>query len=136
MQDNSFTVRYRPKIGIGNVLAPGNDQDAVPWSDWMEGQSVPGWIKRVLAAINPFNQRMTDLFNNAVNTDVSVLTQAGTRWEGDIALNLDNINDFGLIEIYETVLNRGKASASTPATTTAGPTTRCCSPRATSTTST
>ena len=37
-----------------------------------------------------------------------MLTQAGEKWEGDVALNLDNINDAGLIEIYETVLNRGK----------------------------
>jgi hypothetical protein len=36
-----------------------------------------GWIKRVLKGINPFNQRVTDLFNNRVNTDVSILTQAG-----------------------------------------------------------
>ncbi|MGY8688529.1 MAG: hypothetical protein ACKVHP_12455, partial [Verrucomicrobiales bacterium] len=108
LQDNAFTVRYRPKINKGNVLASGTDQNAVPWSDWMEAQGVPGWVKRVLDAINPYNQRMTDLFNNAVNTDISVLTQAGTRWEGDIALNLENINDAGLIEIYETVLNRAK----------------------------
>lgn len=108
MQDNAFTVRYRPKIQVGNVLAPGSDQSAVPWSDWMPAQVVPGWVKRVLDAINPYNQRVTDLFNNAVNTDVSVLTQAGTRWEGDIALNLDSVNDAGLIAIYETVLNRAK----------------------------
>ena len=108
LQDNYFTVRYRPKIDTGNILAPGGDQDAVAWSDWMEPQLVPGWIKRVLDGINPYNQRMTDLFNNAVSTDVSVLTQAGTRWEGDIALNLDNVNEAGLIPIYETVLNRGR----------------------------
>ena len=36
------------------------------------------------------------------------LLRAGTRWEGDVALNLDNIDDVGLIEIYETVLNRAK----------------------------
>ena len=70
---------------------------------------VEGWIKRVLAAINPFNQRMTDLYNNAVNTDVSLITQAGTRWEGDISMTLDAVDDYGLIEIYETVLNRGKS---------------------------
>src|SRR5690606_30391725 len=28
---------------------------------------------------------------------------------GDVALTLDNIEDFGLIEIYETLLNRAKA---------------------------
>ncbi len=109
MQDNAFTVRYRPLLASGNVLTVGSATQAdVTWSDWMDAKSVPGWIKRVLDSINPYNQRMTDLFNNAVNTDVSVLTQAGTRWEGDIALNLENINDAGLIEIYETVLNRGR----------------------------
>ena len=106
--DNYFTVRYRPKIGTDNVLATGSVQSAVAWTNWTRPVLVEGWIKRVLAAINPFNQRMSDLYNNAVNTDVSLLTQAGTRWEGDVALTLDAINDFGLIEIYETVLKRGK----------------------------
>jgi len=74
----------------------------------MPPQFTEGWVKRVLAAINPFEQRVKDLSNHAVNTDVSVITQAGTRWEGDLALNMDNINDAGLIAIYETVLNRAK----------------------------
>ncbi len=104
MSDNYFTMRYRAKSTIPAYALTGNGT----WSNWTRPVLVEGWIKRVLAAINPFNQRMTDLFNNAVNTDVSLLTQAGTRWEGDIALTLDAINDFGLIEIYETVLKRGK----------------------------
>jgi hypothetical protein len=79
------------------------------WSNWTRPSLVEGWIKRVLAKITPFNQRMSDLYSNSINTDVSMLTQAGTRWEGDIALNMENINDVGLIEIYETVLNRGKS---------------------------
>ena len=95
MADTYFSMKYR-KTG-----------DA--WSAWTAPKLVEGWIKRVLAKITPFNQRMTDLFNNSINTDVSLLTQAGKRWEGDIALNLENINDAGLIEIYETVLNRGKS---------------------------
>src|SRR6185369_1773140 len=41
--------------------------------------------------------------------DASLLTQAGHRWEGDIALNADTINNYGLIEIYETVLRRGRS---------------------------
>ncbi len=109
LSDNFFTMRYRPLMSSGNILAQGYAaQGEVPWSNWTRPALVEGWIKRVLAAINPFNQHMTDLFNNAVNTDVSLLTQAGTKWEGDIALTLEAINDFGLIAIYETVLNRGK----------------------------
>jgi len=100
MGDVNFTMSYRLKA-----------QGSVPagaWSNWTDAMLVEGWIKRVLAKITPFNQRMTDLYSNSINTDVSMLTQAGTRWEGDIALNMENINEAGLIEIYETVLNRGK----------------------------
>ena len=100
LSDNYLIMRYRstnttdPKIG--------------QWSRWTDPQLAEGWIKRVLAGINPFGQRITDLYNNPVNTDVSVLGQAGRRWEGAVALNLNNINSSGLIEIYETVLRRGR----------------------------
>ena len=100
MGDVNFTMSYRLKVS-GQAIGMG-------WSDWTPPALVEGWIKRVLAKITPFNQRMTDLYGNAIDTDVSLVTQAGTRWEGNIALNLENINDAGLIEIYETVLNRGK----------------------------
>src|SRR5690606_19640934 len=101
--DNYFTMRYRAKPGTKVAELVGDE-----WSRWMEPKLVESWIKRALDGINPFNQRTDDLFNNPVSTDVSILTQAGTRWEGDVALNLDNIEDFGLIEIYETLLNRAK----------------------------
>ena len=99
--DNWIVMRYRPKTDGSHPLKG-------VWSEWTKAQSVEGWIKRVLEAINPFGQRVTDLYNNSVNTDVSVLTSAGKRWEGDIALNMDTINNYGLIEIYETVLRRGR----------------------------
>jgi hypothetical protein len=102
LNDRWFTMRYKPTAAANNVLGE-------QYSRWMPPQFVPGWIKRVLSAINPFDQRVTDLENNAIDSDVSVITQAGKRWEGDVALTLDNINDVGLIEIYETVLNRAKS---------------------------
>ncbi len=102
LNDRWFTMRYRPKASAANVLG-------TQYSRWMPPQFVEGWVKRVLAAINPFEQRVKDLYSNSVNTDVSVITQAGTRWEGDIALTLDSVNDVGLIAIYETVLNRAKS---------------------------
>jgi hypothetical protein len=101
LNDRWFTMRYQPTASADNVLG-------TQYSRWMPPQFVPGWVKRVLSAITPFQQRVTDLYNNSVDTDVSVITQAGKRWEGDIALTMDNINDVGLIEIYETVLNRAK----------------------------
>ncbi len=105
--DNYYIMRYRPTAD--NPLYPegGYTLQDPGWSDWTRPALVEGWIKRVLAGINPFNQRVSDFFDNAIDTDVSLLTQAGTRWEGDIALTLDNVQDAGLIEIYETVLKRG-----------------------------
>ncbi|MGK0189037.1 MAG: hypothetical protein ACI9R3_004854, partial [Verrucomicrobiales bacterium] len=110
LTDNYFTMRYRAIAGTAAATATGGGATTPgEWSRWMPSQLAEGWIKRALAGINPFNQRVTDLFNNEVNSDVSLLTQAGPRWEGDIALNLESINDFGLIEIYETILRRGKS---------------------------
>ena len=108
LSDNYLIMRYRAGDPSHASYKPDLNGEKQGWSLWTEPQLAEGWIKRVLAGINPFNQRITDLFNNRVNTDVSLLTQAGQRWEGDIALNLDAINNFGLIEIYETVLRRGK----------------------------
>jgi len=100
LADNYLTMRYRSVNTADPVIGQ--------WSRWTEPQLAEGWIKRVLAGINPFQQRVKDLYNNAVNTDVSVISQAGRRWEGAIALNLKNINNSGLVEIYETVLRRGR----------------------------
>ncbi len=105
--DNYVVMRYRP-VSPNHPLYKETPNDA-DWSAWTAPALAEGWIKRVLAGINPFNQRVSDLFNNQVNTDVSLLTQAGKRWEGDVALNLDTINNYGLIEIYETVLRRGRS---------------------------
>ncbi len=101
LADNYLTVRYR----AADIKHPLYQQ----WSGWTTPALAEGWIKRVLAGINPFNQRAKDLFNNKVNTDVSLLTQAGRRWEGDVALNSATLNNYGLIEIYETVLRRGQS---------------------------
>jgi hypothetical protein len=103
LTDNYFIMRYRPRNSDNAAYESG-----AGWSKWVNPQLAEGWIKRALAGINPFQQRVTDLFNNPVNTDVSLVMQAGKRWEGDISLNLQNINEFGLIEIYETILRRGK----------------------------
>ncbi len=107
LSDNYVVMRYRP-VSPDHPLYTATPTDA-DWSEWTRPALAEGWIKRVLAGINPFNQRINDLFNNRVNTDVSILTQAGRKWEGDVALNIDTINNYGLIEIYETVLRRGRS---------------------------
>jgi hypothetical protein len=110
LSDNYLIMRYQAKNPSHASFrpAPGDPNRNLAWSVWTRPQLAEGWIKRVLAGINPFNQRVADLFANQVNTDVSIIQQAGPRWEGDVALNLDSLNQFGLIEIYETVLRRGR----------------------------
>lgn len=80
------------------------------WSAWTDPALVEGWIKRVSRNINFFDQRYTNLVNSSVDTIVDVLSQAGRRWVGAVPLDAEALKDttqFGLIEIYETVLKRG-----------------------------
>lgn len=78
-----------------------------------------GWVRRVMEGINPFEQRYSDFHDNEVDTYTSMLAQAGKRFEGDVALSTENnnLNQVGLIELYQTVLNRAvdlSINASTP----------------------
>ena len=77
----------------------------------MRAQLAEGWIKRVIDALNPFDARVDDFVSSPVSTSVDMIRQAGTRYEGPVALNSDpeNLNKMGLIEAYQTVLDRGRA---------------------------
>ncbi len=78
------------------------------WSGWTDPVLAEGWIKRVLKAVNPFDQRIRDFMNYSVNMQLSMLQQAGQPYAGDIPLNLDALNDYGLIPIYQTVLEQAR----------------------------
>lgn len=111
LSDNWFVARYKTPEGS----YPWSNQ----WSEWTQPQLAEGWIKRVVGDVNPFTQRASgggiegaensffDFGEREINTIVSMISQAGDRWTGNVPLNCDNIDDFGLIEIYETVLGRG-----------------------------
>jgi hypothetical protein len=111
LTDNWFAMRYRRL----DQAAPWGDR----WSEWTTPQLAPGWIKRVVGEINPFTQRATgggiagaeasfaSFGAGAPNTLVSMISQAGPRFTGSLPLNCDNLDAFGLIPIYQTVLNRG-----------------------------
>ncbi|MCL4177931.1 MAG: hypothetical protein KJ072_09320 [Verrucomicrobia bacterium] len=99
LSDNYFVCRYRR---VSGTVTCGPD-----WSDWTAPMLAEGWIKRLLAGIGPFEQRIKDYQDTEVNTIVSMISQAGARAVGDVALNLDAVNEAGLIEVYETVLRRG-----------------------------
>jgi hypothetical protein len=75
-------------------------------------QLVMGWIKRILDRINPYEARYTDFFSNESPATYSSQIQiAGGPYAGQVALNPDKnvIENVGLIELYETVLNRAKS---------------------------
>ncbi|MEE4329970.1 MAG: hypothetical protein V2J10_03830, partial [Wenzhouxiangella sp.] len=104
-----YIARYLGLPGCNNA----ND-----WSLWagspggtprdLEPQLAEGWVKRVLARLNPFEARVQDFAQSATNNFASMLIQLGERYEGPVALNNDpdNLNSMGLIEAYTTVLRR------------------------------
>ncbi|HXJ56525.1 MAG TPA: LamG-like jellyroll fold domain-containing protein [Verrucomicrobiae bacterium] len=109
LADNWFISRYRG-YEIGGQTK---------WSDWVGDPAsaettraalAPGWIKRVIEGINLFDARTTNFHETAASTFASMLTQAGERYEGDVALNPsgENLSSIGLIAAYTTVLNRGR----------------------------
>jgi hypothetical protein len=82
------------------------DLDGIP--DF-RAQLAQGWIKRVLDAVNPYEARIRDFEGDSPSTLASMVAQFGSRYEGAVALNPDKnvIENVGLIELYQTVLNRG-----------------------------
>lgn len=124
LTDNLFFCRYRHKDADGGV--------ASNWSQWAGAansrppnaaspsaatdaayvaQLVAGWVKRVTDGVNVFDARIADFRNNdAPATYTSMIQQAGQRYEGPVAFNptKDVIESYGMIELYQTVLERAK----------------------------
>ena len=121
LADNWIYARYQ-----GYPVCNNSDPNFSAWGGAPSGtaaqpvaQLAPGWIKRVIAAINPFDARVQDFRQTPTQTQENILIQAGTRYAGDIALSddPDNLNSIGLIETYTTLLERGvrlSIGASTP----------------------
>jgi hypothetical protein len=100
LSDHYFAVRYRPRHPIG----PTGDA----WSGWSYTLA-PGWVKRAMTGINPFEQIFHDPVSQPVDTRVSMISQAGGPYQGHVALNLDAASSSGLIATYQTIFNRAKA---------------------------
>ena len=96
-----YTCRFRA------VNPPASLEGA--WSGWAEPALAEGWLQRVLNNITPYTQRMDDLEQNGVDTAVSMLRMAGPPYEGDVALNQENLAEVGLIQLYQTLLNKGES---------------------------
>ncbi|WP_143872219.1 PA14 domain-containing protein [Catenovulum sediminis] len=116
LADNLFFTRYRHKD-----CQPSNNADC--WSDWAgaannnpaknvyKAQLSEGWVKRVIDRVNLFEARISDFYSSdSPATYSSMLQQAGQRYNGAVALNADQdvIENVGLIQLYQTVLERAK----------------------------
>ena len=105
MVNTYWTCRYRALPGTRAYGTMGET-----WSGWCEPPALAeGWVQRVLNNVTPFNQRMTDLYENKAETAVSMIEQAGGPYQGDVALNNDNLTSVGLIQLYETILNKAES---------------------------
>ena len=105
MVNKYWVCRFRANPGT-----PAYEKMGDQWSDWTTPPALAeGWVQRVLNNVTPFNQRMTDLYENKAETAVSMIQQAGGPYEGDVALNQDNLTSVGLIQLYETLLNKAES---------------------------
>ena len=106
LQDHYVTCRYRALVPEVQAVVGTN------WSNWCKAQLAEGWVKRVLKAVNPFEQRCKDYekmaAETALNMQLSMIQQAGAPYDGDVALNKESLNEYGLLQFYETVLNQAK----------------------------
>jgi ABC-type branched-subunit amino acid transport system substrate-binding protein len=82
------------------------------WSNWTEPKLGEGWIKRVIAGLNLFDQRIdVNDPTTQISTFSDVIQQLGPRFERMVALNCSPayVNQLGLIEAYQTVLLRAES---------------------------
>ena len=102
LSDHYVRCRYRAlDPDVTNLVGTG-------WSAWTPPQLAEGWIKRVLKAINPFEQRIRDYMNNELNTELSMIQQAGAPYNGNVPLNMEALNDYGLLPPYITLIGEAK----------------------------
>ena len=98
-----YVMRYRAVRGAARASMGDS------WSDWCGPTLAEGWIQRVVNNVTPFTQRMTDLYENRAETASSMIQAAGGPYMGDVALNQDNLASVGLIQLYQTLLNKAES---------------------------
>ncbi|MCR5751477.1 MAG: hypothetical protein K6G91_05925 [Kiritimatiellae bacterium] len=99
-----YVMRYRAKEGTPAYEVMGDE-----WSAWCGPALAEGWIQRCVNNVTPFTQRVTDLYANAAETWSTMIQAAGKPWAGDVALSQDNLTEVGLIELYQTLLNKAES---------------------------
>jgi len=105
MVNTYWSCRYRATTNSAAYAIMGD-----AWSDWCTPPGLAeGWVQRVLNNVTPFTQRVTELYEQGVDTSVSMIRQAGAPYVGDVALNQDNLSNVGLIQLYRTILSKAES---------------------------
>ena len=99
-----YAMRYRAKEGTLAAATVGTD-----WSGWTDEQLAEGWVQRVLNSVTPFAQRVEDFYDNPSDIAFTMLEQIGGPYQGDVALNNDNLTEVGLLELYQTIFNKAES---------------------------
>ena len=104
LQNMYYVLRYRAATNATAYAVTGDT-----WSEWCGPTLAEGWVQRVLNSVTPFAQRCADFSNYESDIAYSMLEQIGGPYRGDVSLNNDNLNSIGLLELYQTVLNKAEA---------------------------
>ena len=99
-----YAMRYRAKEGTLAAQTVGTG-----WSGWTDEQLAEGWVQRVLNSVTPFAQRVEDFYANQSDISFTMLEQIGGPYQGDVALNNDNLTEVGLLELYQTIFNKAES---------------------------
>ena len=99
-----YVMRYRARPGTPAHAVTGDT-----WSDWCGATLAEGWVQRVLNNVTPFAQRISNFYDNAAELLYTMPEQIGRPYRGDVALNDANLEDIGLLELYQTVLNKAES---------------------------
>jgi hypothetical protein len=100
-----YVMRYQAKAGSAAELTL---TDGTAWSRWTDYTLAEGWVQRVLNSITPFAQRVEDFYSNKSDIWYTMFEQIGRPYTGDVALNNGNLAEVGLLELYQTVLNKAE----------------------------
>jgi hypothetical protein len=102
LSDNYVSMRYGRILVSNNVLCTN-------WAAWANPILAEGWITRVTQNLDPIAGETQNLYENPANTTASLISLAGARWNGAVPLNAASLTNYGLIQLYETVLDEGKS---------------------------
>ena len=99
-----YEMRYKALEGTEAYALMGD-----AWSGWCGPTLAEGWVQRVLNNITPFAQRMSNFYDNAAELKYAMPEQIGGPYNGDVALNDANLENIGLVQLYQTVLNKAES---------------------------